>query len=78
MNRNFLPVVVGPFSRVKSVQVEVEGEWGGEPMRAQNVTFSAKVEAASANTCRYRQSRRQCGMIVAAIAYLQQNANVFG
>ncbi|HEY7349713.1 MAG TPA: OsmC family protein [Ktedonobacterales bacterium] len=30
---------------VKSVQVEVSGDWGGEPVRAQNVTFSAKVEA---------------------------------
>lgn len=30
---------------VKSVQVTVEADWGGEPVRAQNVTFSAKVEA---------------------------------
>lgn len=30
---------------VKSVQVKVSGDWGGEPVRAQNVTFSAKVEA---------------------------------
>jgi putative redox protein len=30
---------------VKSVQVDVEGEWGGDPVRAQNVVFSAKVEA---------------------------------
>jgi|SRR5579859_6651383 len=30
---------------VKSVQVDVSGDWGGEPLRAQNVTFSAKVEA---------------------------------
>ncbi len=30
---------------VKSVQVDVEGGWGGDPMRAQNVVFSAKVEA---------------------------------
>jgi putative redox protein len=30
---------------VKSVQVDVEGEWGGDPVRAQNVMFSPKVEA---------------------------------
>src|SRR5579859_140815 len=30
---------------VKSVQITVEADWGGEPIRAQNVTFSAKVEA---------------------------------
>jgi uncharacterized OsmC-like protein len=30
---------------VKNVQVDVEGDWGGEPVRAQNVTFSARVEA---------------------------------
>jgi len=30
---------------VRSVQVDVEGEWGGQPVRAQNVRFSAKVEA---------------------------------
>lgn len=30
---------------VKSVQITVEADWGGEPVRAQNVTFSAKVEA---------------------------------
>jgi len=30
---------------VKSVQVDVEGEWGGEPVRAQNVKFLAIVEA---------------------------------
>jgi len=30
---------------VKSVQVDLEGEWGGDPVRAQNVVFSAKVEA---------------------------------
>jgi len=30
---------------VKSVQVDVEGEWGGEPVRAQNVRFSPKIEA---------------------------------
>ena len=29
---------------VKNVQVDVEGDWGGEPVRAQNVTFSARVE----------------------------------
>ncbi len=31
--------------RVRNVQVIVEGEWGGEPVRAQHVTFSARVEA---------------------------------
>lgn len=30
---------------VKNVQVDVEGDWGGDPVRAQNVAFSAKVEA---------------------------------
>ena len=30
---------------VKSVQVDVEGEWGGDPVRAQNVMFYPKVEA---------------------------------
>jgi organic hydroperoxide reductase OsmC/OhrA len=30
---------------VKSVQVDVDGEWGGDPVRAQNVTFSTRVEA---------------------------------
>jgi organic hydroperoxide reductase OsmC/OhrA len=30
---------------VKSVQVDVEGEWGGDPVRAQNVMFFPKVEA---------------------------------
>ena len=30
---------------VKSVQVDVEGEWGGEPVRAQNVIFFPKVDA---------------------------------
>ena len=30
---------------LKSVEVDVEGDWGGDPVRAQNVTFSVKVEA---------------------------------
>jgi organic hydroperoxide reductase OsmC/OhrA len=30
---------------VKSVDVGVEGDWGGDPVRAQNVMFSPKVEA---------------------------------
>ena len=30
---------------VRSVQVDVEGGWGGDPVRAQNVIFSAEVEA---------------------------------
>ena len=28
---------------VHHVEVEVEGEWGGEPVRAQNVTYRARV-----------------------------------
>lgn len=31
--------------KVRSVQVEVQADWGGEPVRAQNVSFSASVEA---------------------------------
>ena len=30
---------------VKSVQVDVEGDWGGDPVRAQDVMFFPKVEA---------------------------------
>ena len=30
---------------LKSVRVDVDGDWGGEPVRAQNVTFSVMVEA---------------------------------
>jgi putative redox protein len=30
---------------IRSVEVDVEGEWGGDPVRAQKVVFSAKVEA---------------------------------
>ena len=30
---------------LKSVEVDVEGDWGGDPVRAQNVSFSVKVEA---------------------------------
>jgi len=30
---------------VKSVQVDVEGDWGGGPVRAQDVMFFPKVEA---------------------------------
>ena len=30
---------------VKSVDVDVEGDWGGDPVRAQNVMFSPNVEA---------------------------------
>jgi uncharacterized OsmC-like protein len=29
---------------LKSVRVDVDGDWGGDPVRAQNVTFSVKVE----------------------------------
>jgi uncharacterized OsmC-like protein len=30
---------------VHSVQVDVSADWGGDPVRAQNVTYSARVEA---------------------------------
>jgi len=30
---------------IKSVQVDVEADWGGEPVRAQNVTFATWIEA---------------------------------
>lgn len=30
---------------VHSVQVRVQADWGGEPVRAQNVSFSVQVEA---------------------------------
>ncbi len=32
---------------VKGVEVAVGGDWGGEPVRAQNVSFSVRVEAAA-------------------------------
>jgi putative redox protein len=32
---------------IKSVQVDVEADWGGEPVRAQNVTFAPRIEAAA-------------------------------
>src|ERR1017187_8330797 len=32
---------------VKDVRVVVEGDWGGEPVRAQNVSFSVRVEASA-------------------------------
>jgi hypothetical protein len=32
---------------VKNVQVVVEGDWGGDPVRAQNVSYTVKVEAAA-------------------------------
>jgi len=31
--------------KIKSVHIEVSGDWGGQPVRAQNVTLSARVEA---------------------------------
>lgn len=31
--------------KVKRVAIDVNGDWGGDPVHAQNVTFSAKVEA---------------------------------
>jgi putative redox protein len=30
---------------IKSVQVDVQADWGGDPVRAQNVTYSTRVEA---------------------------------
>lgn len=30
---------------VRAVAVEVQGDWGGDPVRARNVTYSATVEA---------------------------------
>ena len=30
---------------IKSVHVDVEADWGGEPVRAQNVTLAPRVEA---------------------------------
>lgn len=30
---------------IKSVRVDVEGDWGGEPVRAQNVTVHVRIEA---------------------------------
>ncbi len=30
---------------IKSVQVDVQADWGGEPVRAQNVTYSTRIEA---------------------------------
>lgn len=35
---------------VKGVQVNVQADWGGEPVRAQNVTYSTKVEAEASET----------------------------
>lgn len=30
---------------IKNVQVDVQADWGGDPVRAQNVTYSARIEA---------------------------------
>jgi len=30
---------------IKSVQVDVQADWGGDPVRAQNVTFSTRIES---------------------------------
>ena len=30
---------------IKSVHVDVEADWGGEPVRAQNVTLATRIEA---------------------------------
>jgi organic hydroperoxide reductase OsmC/OhrA len=32
---------------LKGVNVDVEGDWGGNPVRAQNVTYSVKVESSA-------------------------------
>lgn len=32
---------------LKSVRVDVEGDWGGDPVRAQNVNFSVRIEASA-------------------------------
>ncbi len=34
--------------KVSSVQVKVSADWGGEPVRAQNVSFSVRIEAKAA------------------------------
>ncbi len=31
--------------KLNSVSVDVEGDWGGDPVRAQDVTFSVRVES---------------------------------
>ena len=30
---------------IKSVQVDVQADWGGEPVRAQQVSYSTRIEA---------------------------------
>ena len=35
---------------VKNVEVEVQADWEGDPVRAQNVTYSVKVEANAPET----------------------------
>ena len=30
---------------IKSVQVDVQADWGGDPVRAQYVTYSTRIEA---------------------------------
>ncbi len=35
---------------VSNVQVEVSGDWGGDPVRAQNISFAATVEAEASET----------------------------
>lgn len=35
---------------VRSLSVEVQADWGGDPVRAQNVTYSAVVEADAPET----------------------------
>jgi putative redox protein len=34
---------------VRSVAVEIQGDWGGDPIRAQNKTYSVTVEARAPN-----------------------------
>ncbi len=35
---------------VRGVQVEVQADWGGDPVRAQHVTYSTRVEADASET----------------------------
>jgi len=35
---------------IKSVQVDVQADWGGDPVRAQNVTYSTRIEAEASVT----------------------------
>jgi organic hydroperoxide reductase OsmC/OhrA len=35
---------------IKSVQVDVQADWGGDPARAQHVTYSTRIEAEATET----------------------------